>query len=171
MICPNCGHDNLPGNEVCSNCEQDLTKLDRPMPQSAVEKSLMEDPVHKLQIKAPVTIAHTATVRDAIRIMLDRNIGAVLVVDDRQRLLGIFSERDLLKKIAGIHENLGDLSIREFMTAKPETVGFNDTLNFALHRMDIGGYRHMPIVEEDHPTGVVSVRDMLRHITKHCQER
>jgi len=45
MICPTCGHDNLPGNEECSNCLQDLTPLDRPAPQTRVERSLMEDPV------------------------------------------------------------------------------------------------------------------------------
>lgn len=171
MICPNCGQDNLPGNETCSNCEQDLTKLDRPMPHTAVERTLMEDAVRKLHPKPPITITHTATVRQAIELMLDRNIGALLVVDDSKKLLGIFSERDLLKKIAGIHENLGDLRITDFMTPNPETVRPTDPLNFALHRMDIGGYRHMPIVENDRPTGVISVRDMLRHITGHFKER
>src|SRR5262249_14956901 len=118
MICPHCGQDNLPGNEVCSNCEQDLTPLDRRMPHSAIERSLMEDPVHKLQIKSTETIADTASVRDALHVMLDLNIGAVLVVDKEGKLRGIFSERDLLKKIAGIFDNLADLPVRDFMTAK-----------------------------------------------------
>ncbi len=170
MICPNCGFDNLPGNEVCSHCEQALTTLDLPTPNSPVERSLMEDPVSILRPKSPITVETSASVREAIKIMLDRNIGAVLVVDEQQKLLGIFSERDLLKKVAGIYENLGDLPVRDFMTAHPETVSDTDPLNFALHRMDIGGYRHMPVVRDGKPVGMISVRDMLRHITTLYQE-
>jgi CBS domain-containing protein len=171
MICPNCGHDNLPGNEVCSNCEQDLTKLDRPMPQTAIERSLMEDPVRKLHPKPPLVVPHTATVHQAVQVMLNRNIGAVLVVDGARKLLGIFSERDLLTRIAGRYDNWGELPVIDFMTANPETIGPTDPLNFALHRMNIGGYRHLPVVEHGEPTGVISVRDMLRYITQPRQRR
>lgn len=171
MICPTCGHDNLPGNEVCSNCEQALTPLDLPAPTDKVERALMENPVASLRPKPPITVHPTATVQEVIQIMLDRNIGAVLVVDEQDRLLGIFSERDLLKKIAGLHDDFTSLMVGTFMTPDPVTVTPRDPLNFALHRMDIGGYRHMPVVEKGKPIGVISVRDMLRHITAQCQER
>jgi signal-transduction protein with cAMP-binding, CBS, and nucleotidyltransferase domain len=171
VICPTCGYDNLPGNETCSYCEQALTLLDLPTPHSQVERSLMEDPVSTLHPRPPITVAVAAPVREAVRFLLDRNIGALLVVNDHGRLVGIFSERDLLKKIAGIHENFGELTVGDFMTPNPETVAPSDPLNFALHRMDIGGYRHMPVVEAGLPIGMISVRDMLRHITTLCQER
>jgi signal-transduction protein with cAMP-binding, CBS, and nucleotidyltransferase domain len=103
MICPNCGHDNLPGSEECNSCLQDLTQLDRPTAQSRVEHSLMEDPVSILNPHKPITIRPTATIREALRIMLDRDIGAILVVDADGKLQGIFSERDLLTKVAGLH--------------------------------------------------------------------
>jgi CBS domain-containing protein len=169
MICPHCGQDNLPGNETCSNCEQALTPLDLPTPHTAIERTLMEDPVRQLHPKEPIIIRADASLREAVRLMLDRNIGAVLVVDQHKKLLGIFSERDLLKRIAGLYENWGELRVGDFMTANPETVGPSDPLNFALHRMDIGGYRHMPVVDGGHPTGMISVRDMLCHITRHCK--
>ena len=168
MICPTCGHDNLPGNEECVHCQQDLTPLDRPMAQDKVERSLMEDPVSLLNPKPPVTVAPSTTLKQALQAMLASDIGALLVVDDHGKLIGIFSERDLLKKVAGIHVLYADMPVRSFMTSKPVTLASTDTLAFALHKMDGGGYRHVPVLEKGKPVGVVSVRDMLRHITRLC---
>lgn len=170
MICPNCGFDNLPGSEECSGCLQDLTQLDRPTPLDRVERSLMETPVSALRPPRPVTVAPAATIAEAMRVMLQRNLGALLVVGADGTLLGIFSERDLLTKVAGLHDAYAELPVSQFMTPKPETVTAEDTLAFALHKMDIGGYRHLPIVKDGRPTGVVSVRDMVRYITRLCRD-
>jgi CBS domain-containing protein len=147
----------------------DLTQLDRPVPQTRIERSLMEDPVSVLQPKKPITVRPTATVRETIEMMLDQDIGALLVVDTDERLLGIFSERDLLTKVAGLQEVYAELPIKRFMTPNPETVTATDTLAFALHKMDVGGYRHLPVLQDGRPVGVISVRDMLRHITRLCK--
>ena len=171
MICPHCGHDNLPGSEECSRCNQDLTQLDLPAPHDRIERSLMEDPVAVLSAPHPITLPQTATVRQAIDTLLAHNIGAVLVLDVQGKLCGIFSERDLLSKVAGLHVDLERLAIADFMTANPETVTPADSLAFALHKMDIGGYRHLPVIDKGMPVGVISVRNMLRHITRLCQER
>ena len=170
MICPHCGFDNLPGSEECGRCQQDLTQLDRPVAHDRVERSLIEDPVSALQPRRPVTVLPTATVRQAIQTMLDRNIGAVLVVDGQDRVLGIFSERDLLTKVAGLRDDYAELPVAELMTDKLETVGPEHTLAFVLHKMDCGGYRHLPVLEDGHPVGMISVRDMLRHITRLCKD-
>jgi CBS domain-containing protein len=170
MICPTCGWDNLPGNEVCTHCRQDLTVLDRPCAGSRVERSLMEDVVRVLNVQPPTTILPTTTVRQAIDTMLERNIGALLVVDEQGKLLGIFSERDLLKKVAAVHVLYADMPVRSFMTVKPVTVAGTDTLAFVLAKMDGGGYRHVPVLDKGKPIGVVSVRDMLRYITRLCSD-
>ncbi|MBM4070522.1 MAG: CBS domain-containing protein [Planctomycetes bacterium] len=170
MICPTCGWDNLPGSEECGHCQQDLTPLDRPLPQDRVERSLMEDPVSALGPKPPVTIAADTTVAEAVQTMLARHIGALLVVDSCGGLLGIFSERDLLTKVAGLHEDLAGLTVGDFMTRAPDSVADDDTLAFALHKMDGGGYRHLPVLSNGQPSGVISVRDLLQHITRLCQE-
>lgn len=170
MICPICGWDNLPGNEVCANCQQDLASLDRPTPRDRVERSLMEEQVQDFKtLSPPTTILPRATIREAIAVMLEKDIGALLVVDEEGNLVGIFSERDLLKKVAGYQENY-DLPVRDFMTHKPAAVAKTNTLAVVLHKMDGGGYRHVPVVEEGKPIGVVSVRDMLRHITRLCRD-
>src|SRR5262249_53999225 len=104
MICPWCDHDNLPGADECVNCRQDLTQLDRPVAHDRVERSLMDDKVKALAPRAPVTLPVTATVAQAVEVMLKGEIGAVLLLDERGALAGIFSERDLLMKVAGEHE-------------------------------------------------------------------
>ena len=123
MICPSCGHVNLPGNEECSNCLQDLTPLDRPVASNRVERSLMEDPVSVLRPKRPITIRPTTQLQSAIQAMLASDVGALLVTGDDGNLLGILSERDLLKKAVGVREPYGHLPASEFMTRNPETVG------------------------------------------------
>jgi CBS domain-containing protein len=171
MICPACSHDNFPGQEYCSNCLHDLTQLDRPTSRDRVERSLMDDPVSVLQPRKAVTLSPDATVDEAIRIMLERDIGAVLIVAADGRLVGIFSERDLLTRVAGQVPDYADRPVSEFMTSAPETVRPTDTLAFALHKMDSGGYRHLPVLKDGQPLGMLSVRDMLRHITRLCKER
>jgi len=169
MICPSCGSVNLPGNEECVNCQQDLTPLDRPTASNCVERSLMEDPVATLHPGKPVTIRPSTTLAAAIQKMIACEVGSLLVTDDLGKLVGILSERDLLNKVAGLHDSYANLSASDFMTPKPETVETGDPLGFALHKMDAGGYRHVPVMRNGVPQGVLSVQDMLRHIVKLCK--
>ncbi len=169
MICPNCGFDNLPGAEECGSCQQDLTLLDVPVAQNKVERSLMEDPISALQPHAPVTVAPQASISEAIQLLIDKNVGTLLVVDDAGKLLGILSERDLLTRVAGQFSSYFDLKVQDFMTPSPETVTAADTLAFAVHKMDVGGYRHLPVLKDGLPAGVISVRDLLFHMTQLCK--
>jgi CBS domain-containing protein len=170
MICPNCNFDNVPGSEFCRNCQTDLTQLDRPTAQDRVERCLMEDTVGSLKPRAALTVPAAALVGEAIQKMLACDIGAVLVVAQDGKLLGIFSERDLLRKVAGDPDYAGK-PVRQFMTANPETVRETDSLAFVLHKMDGGGYRHLPVLKDGLPLGMISVRDVLRHITRLCKDR
>jgi CBS domain-containing protein len=166
MICPLCNTDNLPGSEVCRNCLTDLTQFDLPVAQDRVERSLMEDPVSILRPRQAIILKPTATVSEAIQTMIACDVGAVLIAD-KGKLLGILSERDLLTRVAGT-TNYSSRPVRGYMTPHPETVESEDSLAFALHKMDGGGYRHLPVLKNGQPTGVISVRDMLRHITRLC---
>jgi CBS domain-containing protein len=169
MICPTCNFDNLPGSEQCYYCLHDLTQLDSPTAHDRVERSLMDDRVSALRPRPAVTLAPEATVGEAMRTMLSNNIGALPVVDDAGHLLGVFSERDLLTKVALTGPGYAGRPVRDFMTRNPETVREGDTLAFVLHKMDSGGYRHLPVLREGRVLGMISVRDMLRHITRLCK--
>jgi CBS domain-containing protein len=169
MICPACSHQNLPGTDACAECGTPLAHLDGPNLNDRLENSLVNDPVAVLGPRPPVTVGAAAPLSDAIRRMTDLTVGAVLVTDPDGRLAGILTERDFLLKIAG-QPGFEALPVARFMTPAPETVGPKDTLAFALGKMDAGGYRHLPVVEDGKPVGVISVRDILRHITGLCQD-
>ncbi len=146
----------------------DMTQLDRPVAQNRLERILMEDPVSALKPRAAVVTCPRATVGEALDRMLQANLGALLVVDDDGKLCGIFSERDLLTRVAGLSDSWEAIPIADVMTRNPETVQLTDTLDFALQKMDVGGYRHLPVVTDGKPVGVISVRDMMRHLTRLC---
>ncbi|HEY7329613.1 MAG TPA: CBS domain-containing protein [Gemmataceae bacterium] len=169
MICPHCAYDNLPGSEHCENCQADLTQLDQPVAQDRVERSLMEDQVSQLQPRQAITLLPSATVKQAIDVMMRHDIGALLIVDETGKLVGMFSERDLLTKVANPTVDHSMRPVKDFMTPKPTMVRPTDTLAFVLHQMDVGGYRHLPVHKEGQPLGVISVRDMLRHMTRLCK--
>ncbi len=168
MICPNCGYDNLPGSEECGECKQDLTHLDRPMPHDRIERAFMDEPVKALGPSKPVTVGATTPLREAIHKMIQQNVGAVLIVGEGGKLLGIFSERDVLLKVVGLRDRYEDLPVSHFMTSDPEALTLGDKLAFALHKMDVGDYRHLPVLHQGHPVGIISVRDILRYLMTLC---
>jgi CBS domain-containing protein len=170
MICPRCGHDNVPGNDVCASCLLDLAPLDQPAPRDRVQSDLMDRPVRDLKPRSPLTLPGTAALADAVKLMLDEGVGTVLVVDPAGQLAGIFSERDLLLRVPDEAAQSGNRPLAEFMTPNPESVRPDDPLALALQKMDVGGYRHLPVVTDGKPVGVISVRDLMRHITRMCAE-
>ena len=86
MICPHCNKRNYPGIDSCSNCKLDLSSFDVPVAHDRVERSLMEDPVGVVK-PPPAVILHASTpVSQALDIMIDQNIGALLVVDDQNKM-------------------------------------------------------------------------------------
>lgn len=169
MICPTCGNRNFPGADCCEWCEFALTAVDQPTPQDRVDRSLMTEPVSVLQPRLPVCLSADAPLGIAVNEMLKRSVGAILVTDCHGCLVGILTERDFLTKVAG-QPGYAKLPLGQFMTRNPETVGVSDTLAYALGKMAGGGYRHVPVVEGDLPIGVISVRDILKHIVQLCQD-
>jgi CBS domain-containing protein len=158
------------GADACSHCGGDLTALDRPQPGDAVEAALLRDTVADLRPRPPVCVPPTADLGRVMRVMTDEGVGAVLVTGDGGRLVGILTERDFLTRIAG-SDTLSLLPVAQFMTRHPETVRPIDPLAYAVRMMDAGNYRHLPVVDDDRPVGVVSVRDVLRHVLDICRPR
>jgi CBS domain-containing protein len=170
MICPRCGRDNVPGDEQCAGCQFDLAPLDQPQPQDRIQSDLMERVIRDLNPPPPVTVGKNAPLSQAVAAMVENKVGTVLVVDDEGKLAGIFSERDLLQRVPNADAKAGKRPVADFMTPDPETIGADDTLALALHKMDVGGYRHLPVMVAGSPVGMISVRGMVRHIAKLCRE-
>lgn len=102
-----------------------------------------------------------STVRDACKLMTAKKISALAVVD-KDRLVGIFTERDAMAKILAAGRDPDKTAISEVMAADPQTVRAAMPLAYALHVMFEGGFRHVPIVDDNGaPVGMVSARDAL----------
>jgi CBS domain-containing protein len=161
MICPDCGFDNIDGVDLCEECGQPLANLDPAG--SSLEQSISRHEVRVLAPKQPVTVPAIASVGECVREMATRGFGCLLVEEDG-RLAGVFTERDVLDKISG-DLTLLNRPVSEFMTRDPVAISRHDSIAYAMHAMDIGGYRHLPIVDsEGKPNGIISVRDILRFL-------
>ena len=125
----------------------------------------LQRPIGDLPALGPViACARTATVRQAIAMMHQQRIGYVLIVE-QGRLLGIFTERDVLTKVAGRDVDIDRVPVGELMTPDPECLGVDDELVYALNQMSVGGYRHIPLLDDNgHPTGVVAMRHIVDYL-------
>jgi len=176
MKCPFCGHDNLPGADACEQCQTSLTQEDIRQSQSDIETSLMQEQISSLQPEEPLTVGRATTLQQAIRIMRDRRIGCVAVVDDAAsntgRLVGVLTERDLLQKVAGQGLDFSQCMVEDFMSPAPESSKAEHPLAYALHRMVISDIRYLLIVdEEDRPEGIISSRDVIAYMNERFSKR
>jgi CBS domain-containing protein len=96
--------------------------------------------------------------------MQRERIGCILVVD-QDRLMGVFTERDVLTKVAAQEVDIDRRRVDELMTPDPECLGIDNELVYALNQMSVSGYRHIPLVDnQGRQTGVVSMRDIIDYL-------
>lgn len=165
MNCPFCGAGVIDGSDLCDECGLSLVGLvDGRRPLSEVEQRLLRDPVSVLGPKPPIVVEPGTPVRVVLEKLVDHDIGCVIVLD-QGRLAGIFSERDALLRLGERAWEAGDDPIGLYMTPNPVTVAADAQIAFALEKMDVGHYRHLPVLEGDEVRGVISIRDILRYIT------
>jgi CBS domain-containing protein len=162
MICPDCGYDNIDGIDICDGCGQPLVQFDQAG--TKLEQTISRHSIDVLVPKTPVLVSSSMSTRDAIGEMMSRKFGCLLV-EENGELVGVFTERDVLNKVScDLATNL-ERPVSDFMTPSPETLTSRDSIAYALHAMDVGGYRHLPVVDENgNPQGIVSVRDILRFL-------
>jgi CBS domain-containing protein len=165
ILCPYCEAENLEGADECQACGEALQHLSRRIPASSVEADLLRDRIERLWPKSPSSVSPDTPVGDVLKKMVDEGIGCVMVVD-RGKLVGIFSERDALMKLNADAKKFLTRPISQFMTAGPVTLEAEDKIAYALHKMNVGGYRHVPILFEGKLAGVISIRDILRYLTE-----
>ena len=149
------------------NSEFEESYDDMPAHQAeSITDDLMVETLDRLKIKKPICVAPGDNVEVVVRGMGERNHGCVLVKDG-EKLVGIFTERDVVRRVVG-KVDPKTATVAEVMTRDPEAVMFHDTLATALNKMTVGGFRHVPLVDNQHrPVGVVSVRDIVHLIVEH----
>jgi CBS domain-containing protein len=171
MTCPACGAKNLEGVDECTSCGTDLRSADLPKPASEVEQSVMHLPLTTLSMTTVHAVAPDAPLDTAVQTLVRQKLDLVEVVDPASgQLLGVLSVRDVINRVGpGYTDKLGR-PVREFMTPTVETLPPDAPITFALNRMDVGGYRHVPVVQGGKVLGVVSSRDVLAYVVKHSHE-
>ncbi len=131
-----------------------------------LSRNLKVDSVSRLEPTAPRTIDAAATAAAAVAAMREWGTGCLLVTGSG-RVVGIFTERDLLTRLLAPGRSL-DVPMRVCMTADPVTVSPKDSVRTAVKRMQKGGYRHLPVVDESgRPVGVLSARRVVHYLVEH----
>jgi CBS domain-containing protein len=113
-----------------------------------------------MERKKFITAAPDTSVSQAARLMATKDAGAVLVVEDDQ-LIGIFTERDVVFRVIALGLDPKETHLRQVMTADPKTLGPNQSYGHALVIMQENGFRHVPVVDEKLPIGIISSRNAM----------
>ena len=159
---------NRPGNSG-EHYRDPLENYDPKIYDDPLERALATEPVSAIQAQPFVTIPPQATVGEAMTKLVDLSIACLLVEEDG-KLLGVFSERDALNKVALEYEQVKDRPIREFMTTSPIYVFNTDSSAAALSVMAATGYRHVPVVDLNHRiVGVVSPQRVTSFLERYFQ--
>jgi len=122
------------------------------MPQRSIRDIIAE--------QEPITVPGSATVAEAARLMKEKKIGAVMVVEEG-KLIGVFTERDALFRVVAECRDAQTTRVSEVMTRNPQTIRPDKAFPDALNIMHAGGFRHVPVVEDGRPIGMISARDAL----------
>jgi CBS domain-containing protein len=134
------------------------------------DAGLLREPLSVIPAQKALVFKPDATVTEAMRAMQRDHRGCVLVTDDGthdSKLLGIFTERDVLFRIVDKGRNPAALPIGEVMTPNPENLSDRSTVAYVLNKMSVGGFRHVPVVDDEHrPVCVISVRDVVSFLVQ-----
>jgi signal-transduction protein with cAMP-binding, CBS, and nucleotidyltransferase domain len=161
MICPVCGFENLQGEDNCENCGADLRTADAPAPGSRFERALLNHPLGSLSPPPATRVAPEMAAADALVKMRGEDSGALIVERDG-RVVGIFTERDAVRKLA--RRSLDGVSVEQVMTADPVVLRTDDSVAVAIHKMAVGGFRHIPVVDGGAAVGMITAHDLFRYI-------
>lgn len=167
--CPYCGHENIVGSDHCDKCLHSFTQKDIPQPsKDKLHKLIMTERVADFISKVPpIMVSPKTSIQEVIEKMQALPTkGCVLICDENKKLLGIASIRDILLKVAGLVKDLSNTPVEKIMTPRPECLDKDAPLSFALHKMSIGKFRHVPVLDHGVPIGVVSTRDVIEYLSK-----
>jgi len=165
MLCPSCGYDNIEGADRCEECLTSLFNLDEAQGgRRDLARSVMEDNLSELDQEF-LGVASDTSVGEVINQMKAARLGCALVIDDG-KLVGIFTERDLLNRFTGKDSLAQSTAVRDLMSPNPETLRETDSVATALNKMSMGRYRHIPVVKADGSYCVTSIKHVLKYLAK-----
>lgn len=167
--CPYCGFQNIEGADRCEQCLHTLMQQDLPKPRKddAFQRVMMTVPVSALLTGEDLLVASPSdSIQKIVEIFQKENKNCVLVYN-KKRLVGILSNRDLLRKVAGKHKDLTKVKVEQVMTANPEFLRPEDPIAYAVNKMALGGFRHVPVLAENGtPISIIMIKDVLGYLAR-----
>lgn len=170
--CPSCGFENLEGADRCTECLHSLMQRDLPRPRKAdqLQHVMLTAPVSDLLTGADLLVANTTDSIQKIVNTLKKKKKTCVLIYSKKQLVGIMSQRDLLLHVAGKHKDLSVIKAESIMTRNPEFVRAEDPIAFAVNKMALGGFRHLPVLAADGtPLSIISIKDVLAYLMKRHQ--
>lgn len=147
--------------------EDPLSNYDSVQYESDLQRSLAEESIDTIEIQPYLQIHPSSTVRQAVEVLHRTRVSSLLVVEDG-RLVGIFTERDVLEKVAESYSELSDVAISNVMTRNPTVVYVTDPVATAIAAIAIAGHRHVPVLSlGDAVCGIVSPHRVFNFIERY----
>ena len=147
--------------------EEERIMAERTAKPRTLDSSTLRSPLSVLSLGKPAIIGPDANICDSVDAMnADKSKSGCVLVVREGKLIGIFTERDILVKLAGKGKDWKVEKVSAYMTENPETLLCTANLAFALNKMTMGGFRHVPLVDADkRPIAVVAMKDVVSYLT------
>jgi CBS domain-containing protein len=158
--CSACSFVNLPGTDVCEECKTPLAA--NPKDDAELAKRALTDPIKKAGLRNPVVVEPKTSAKQVLSRLKEANTGCAIIVRGNE-FLGIFTERDVLQRLAKPGIDLDEVEIENVMTPTQQILAENEPVAKALNLMAMGNYRHVPIRLDKGTYTVFSVLDALRY--------
>lgn len=150
--------------------EDPLENYEPPTFDDPIEQALHDEPVSAIRAQPHIAIPADTTVGAALQQMVGQHI-ACLMVEDQGKLVGVFSDRDVLDKVALEYDAMLDRPVSEVMAADPVFVHDTDSAAAALAVVAVSGFRHVPVVDpENNIVGIVSPQRITQFLQSHFQK-
>ena len=166
MRCPSCGHENIEGDGRCAQCLHTLHHVPIPKKKNDnIKDAMMSAPISELITGEDLLVAMTTdTIDKVVKIFQEQGKNCV-VVYQKKKLVGILSNRDILWKVSGQYKDLSKVKVEDVMTPNPEYVMPDDPIAFVVNKMAMGGFRHVPVINEDgQPISIILIKDVLAYL-------
>lgn len=134
---------------------------------TALSSDTFKEPIKNVKMPKVLGLDISTSIGEAVECMQKNKIGSVVVTKDG-KLEGIITERDILMKVIGILDDWKSTPVDKFMTPHPQSLMPEDEVAYVLNNMHVGGYRHVPIVnEDDEPISMISIKDVVSWLLDH----
>jgi signal-transduction protein with cAMP-binding, CBS, and nucleotidyltransferase domain len=138
--------------------------------ENKIDLEIFKVPLSNFSLLPPLTVDESTEIGQTLGIMQDKHIGSI-VVTQKNKLVGIVTERDFLMKSSFEDPAFLHFPISKIMTHRPDSLKKSDPFILALYYMNRGGYRHIPILDEqENIAGIISIKDILSYLMKHIPE-